>query len=1656
MPRTSLHRVWQARALGFAALAVTALIVAALAVTNTNAAPTVTTDKADYHPSDTVIITGGGFAPNTFYDVPVVRPDGSVVKGDGTLTLGWDSVFTNGSGAFTYNYKLDGVLGSYQVKVYPYGWNGNFSEAPLASTTFTDSPLITDFRQCSNKNPTLGDCVWISSIIQSSNSTYRESMSTPQRLVFDNITTQPGDVHTLTFSHQATKGGTHGYDWLTSYGQAIAGAAATPDLAYTNVVAGDFTNAEACDATIGPPGTLGATCLSLRSGPNSFVVDVTDDTYIDSTEGATLPRILAYEGVYGNRTIKIYGDSPITAASLPAPTHTGPDTGDSDANYTLTWTSASTRVLIEMGGHLAVTGTAIPWGWGPLQGASQISGGPYHFKLDMHDGSSLGSQDNQIKGADIQIVKGKIIIVKDAIPDNAQNFGFTCSGTTPLTFPLDDDADGTLSNTQSFMSLDPGTYTCSEDALPAGWSLTSLVCSDPDGGSSVNLGTRTATIDVDAGETITCTFTDTGAGTITIIKDAVPNDAQDFSFSGTCFTAFSLDDDANGTLSNIKGPESHIPGTCTVIEDAPPSPPWNLTGLSCVDPSGGTTTNLGTRTGTIDLAAGESVTCTFTNTKDGTIKITKDAIPNDPQNFSFSGDLGVFTLDDDSDGALSNMFGPVTKTPGSYMVSEDAPPSSWTLTGISCSGDLDNGNVVDLPTRKVTIDLDPGEDQVCVFTNATGAITIVKNSVPDDPQDFSFSGAFAFLLDDDGNGTLPTTFVSNSSPGSYTVTEAAVSGWDLTSIICTGDTDLGNTYSSTSVTIDLDAGESQTCTFTNTKRGSIVVEKQTGPDGAIGSFTFTGDAAGTISDNGTITVGNLVPGTYSSTENNPAPAFDLTSLVCNDGASATPSTGNVGTRTATFQVDPGETVKCTFTNTKRGTIIVEKQTVPDGAAGSFTFTGDAAGTISDNGTITAINLVPGTYSSTENDPSPAFILTSLICDDGASATPSSGNVGTRTATFNLDPGETVKCTFTNTKQPTLTVNKVIIPASDPGQFNLRIDGTTHASCVGNGGSTGSVIVSIGAHVVDETACVGTNLGDYSTVISGDCTTGGAVTLAAGDNKTCTITNTRNGTIKIIKDAVPDDLVQDFSFTCSPGLGTFTLDDDAGADLTFSNMETFTNVTPGPYTCNENGPPGGWALTGLSCSDPDFGTTTDLGTATASIDLDPGETVTCTFTDTKKGTIIVEKQTIPNGALGSFTFTGAAAGTISDNGTLMSSVAPGTYMSTENDPTPAFALTSILCDDSNSSGNVGLRTATFVVEPGETVTCTFTNTQQPKLTVNKVCVPVGDPGLFNLQIDGVTQGANAPCGGTTGPKVVTVGPHTVGETAGTGTNLANYTTVIGGDCAANGAVSLAAGDNKTCTITNTRKGTIIIIKDAVPDDAQNFTFSGTCLAAFSLDDDADGALLNTKNELRAPGVCTVVEDGPPAGWVLFNLQCIDPSGGTTISVATRTASIDLAAAETVTCTFTNQKLAKLTVCKDVVPDDGTVWDFQLVGPTPGTRDDLADEECHPFNNLTPGNYTLSETFQAPYLPSVNCGAGSVPGTTIALTLASGADVTCTFVNTLTSADPPVGGIAGLVEQSDATPAEDADRPVRGEMGAIIIFIVGLIGAGAWFIRRRALA
>lgn len=91
---------------------------------------------------------------------------------------------------------------------------------------------------------------------------------------------------------------------------------------------------------------------------------------------------------------------------------------------------------------------------------------------------------------------------------------------------------------------------------------------------------------------------------------------------------------------------------------------------------------------------------------------------------------------------------------------------------------------------------------------------------------------------------------------------------------------------------------------------------------------------------------------------------------------------------------------------------------------------------------------------------------------------------------------------------------------------------------------------------------------------------------------------------------------DVSFTGD--LGAFSLDDDL--DPTLSDRRTFNNLIPGVFSVVESVPPD-LVLLGITCDDPDGGTTTDVASGQANLDLDLGEAITCVFRNVEAATLI---------------------------------------------------------------------------------------------------------------------------------------------------------------------------------------------------------------------------------------------------------------------------------------------------------------------------------------------------------------------------------------------------------------------------------------------------
>ena len=214
-------------------------------------------------------------------------------------------------------------------------------------------------------------------------------------------------------------------------------------------------------------------------------------------------------------------------------------------------------------------------------------------------------------------------------------------------------------------------------------------------------------------------------------------------------------------------------------------------------------------------------------------------------------------------------------------------------------------------------------------------------------------------------------------------------------------------------------------------------------------------------------------------------------------------------------------------------------------------------------------------------------------------------------TVTVNVGDDIVCTITNDDiQPTLKVIKTVVN-NDGGtavaaDFTMDVSGT-NVSSTGFPGDTAGTTVTLdaGSYSVTESGPSG-----YMSTLSTDC----AGTIGVGENLVCTVTNDDEpvtGSIVIVEDTFPDG-PQDFSFSTTGGLvpAGFDLDDDA--DGTLLNSRSYTNVAAGFYSVTQASVVD--YTTALNCVDSSGGTMT--AGAVASINLAPGETVTCTFSNSR--------------------------------------------------------------------------------------------------------------------------------------------------------------------------------------------------------------------------------------------------------------------------------------------------------------------------------------------------------------------------------------------------------------------------------------------------------
>jgi hypothetical protein len=536
----------------------------------------------------------------------------------------------------------------------------------------------------------------------------------------------------------------------------------------------------------------------------------------------------------------------------------------------------------------------------------------------------------------------------------------------------------------------------------------------------------------------------------------------------------------------------------------------------------------------------------------GTLTIEKETVP--------ASDTGKFDLEIDGTavgGPYGNggSTGPQTLRTGSYTVSESGAMGtdlSAYRSMIECVDDETGTTVASVKGTTVDVSIETDQEVTCTVTNTRlGTLTIEKElPIMGDPGLFDLLLDGSALVTDVGNGG--TTGPQSLEPGTYTIAEVAGTDTTLdayrTTVTCEDEKGVFiDAESATKIDVDVADGQDVVCVFENTLRGTLTAKKALVPAGDPGLFDLAiedGDgviaSATDVGDGGSVGPVYLDGGTYVVAEA-AGSGTDLaayTSIVdcvsdVPNGMEKTIVPRQIAGPSQMVELADGENVVCTFTNTRKGTLTVEKELDPVDDPGLFDLQIDdqtLATDVGDGGTTGPQIVDAGTHTVAElagTETDLAAYGTTVTCIDGVETLIDAAPV-TSTEVAIVD-GQNVTCTFTNIRKGTLTVVKNLIPASDTGTFDLQIDGTTLAAAVGDGGTTGAQIVDAGTYAVGEAGANGTLLTGYISSVA--CTDGVETVVTAtgtsaevpvvnGQDIVCTITNTAD-TGPIVPAGTPD-------------------------------------------------------------------------------------------------------------------------------------------------------------------------------------------------------------------------------------------------------------------------------------------------------------------------------------------------------------------------------------------------------------------------------------------------------------------------------------------------------------------------------------------------------
>lgn len=594
--------------------------------------------------------------------------------------------------------------------------------------------------------------------------------------------------------------------------------------------------------------------------------------------------------------------------------------------------------------------------------------------------------------------------------------------------------------------------------------------------------------------------------------------------------------------------------------------------------------------------------------------------------------------------------------------------------------------------------------------------------------------------------------------------------------------------------------------------------------------------------------------------------------------------------------------------------------------------------------------------------------------------------------------------------PTLTVTKIVTNNNGGtavvADFPLFIDGFGVTSGVAS-------TTSAGLHTVSET-----NQAGYTGTIGGDCAANGTITLAIGDDKTCTITN--------------DD--QQASLTVTKEVHNIRKDLVAGDfDLTVGITSIITGIAhlfdAGTYAVGETNGDGYNTSFGGDCD--------SLG----SITLGLGETKNCTIVNTEKtpGTLhiikVVENDNAVEfrGSASPADFTLSVTGGNPDPSSVVGADSPGTSVTIDGD-----AAYEVLETDGPSGYGVTYSADCDAVMPeGGEKTCTVTNNDTPPtqgyLTVRKHVTNnnggEADASAWTLNRTDSEDNTTSMTDGLA--TLVEPDTYAISETGGV--DGYEQTSIMcstdGGSAVKTSSITVDAGHSYVCTITNDDIRPTLILEKHVTNDDGGQAEAGDWTVTATGDQESPTIISGNGTAQGAAdfqtGTYTLSEsDGPPGYTPDETWSCVvndgDPVSGN---------SVTLGLADTAICSITNDdEPGTLIIQKTVVNDNGginTANDFFFrVGDGSATAfNETADDDDNALtgeNTVTvnAGTYTVTEDTATGYGTTLGAGCSG--------TIANGETKTCTITNNDGQATLHI-----VKQVSEGDPDETFDFKITGD-------------------------